>query len=291
MKIAITGCNGSVGKPVVACALQHGHDVVGLDITSSAATEPALSFTQVDLTKFDDTLNALRGCDAVIQLAGIPQPKDYKAFVHNANVVISWNVLRACADLGITRIAQASSVNVYRGVFSASPHFDYFPIDESHPCEPDEPYGLSKVICELQADSIVRRYPHIRIASLRLHWSVPHREKAIRLDNARSKGDLWGYVQEDSAAQAFLLAVADHSHSQAMPDQKWAGHETFLIVSPVTSAKEDSGVLKETYWPHVPVRGGGEICGKVGFYNCEKARTLLGWEHRDGVDGGLNGCS
>lgn len=83
MKIAITGCNGSVGKRVVACALQHGHDVVGLDITPSTATGPDFSFTQVDLTKFDDTLNALRGCDAVIQLAGIPQPMDYEAFTHN----------------------------------------------------------------------------------------------------------------------------------------------------------------------------------------------------------------
>lgn len=26
---------------------------------------------------------------------------------------------------------------------------DYFPIDEDHPCEPDEPYGLSKVYAEL----------------------------------------------------------------------------------------------------------------------------------------------
>lgn len=37
---------------------------------------------------------------------------------------------------------------------------------------PDEPYGLSKLIGEMQADSIVRRWPHMRIASIRLHYSV-----------------------------------------------------------------------------------------------------------------------
>ncbi len=83
MKIVITGCHGAVGKRIVACARPHGHDVVGLVITSSTATEPDYSFIQVDLTKFDDTLNALRGCDAVIQLAGVPQPKDYQALAHN----------------------------------------------------------------------------------------------------------------------------------------------------------------------------------------------------------------
>lgn len=101
---------------------------------------------------------------------------------------------------------------------------------------------------------------------------------------------MWGYVQEDSAAQAFVLAVADTldcSHVQTSTEQKWAGHEAFLIVSPITSANEDSALLKENYWPHVPVRGGTEICGKAGFYSCEKAKALLGWEHRDGVDGGV----
>ena len=30
-------------------------------------------------------------------------------------------------------------------VFSVQPKFKYFPIDENHPTEPDEPYGLSKL--------------------------------------------------------------------------------------------------------------------------------------------------
>jgi nucleoside-diphosphate-sugar epimerase len=80
-----------------------------------------------------------------------------------SNVVITWNVLRAaaevsrlvpdarvwqagsCSQLGIARVAQASSVNVLRAGYSVQPQFDYFPIDELHPTLPDEPYGLSKL--------------------------------------------------------------------------------------------------------------------------------------------------
>ena len=80
-----------------------------------------------------------------------------------SNVVISWNVLRAAAEvsrpvpdarvwqagsrsqLGIERVAQASSVNVLCAGYSVQPQFDYFPIDELHPTLPDEPYGLSKL--------------------------------------------------------------------------------------------------------------------------------------------------
>lgn len=53
-------------------------------------------------------------------------------------------VVNDSIQLGITRVAQASSVNVMTLCYSLEPQIAYFPIDEDHPCEPDEPYGLSK---------------------------------------------------------------------------------------------------------------------------------------------------
>ena len=49
------------------------------------------------------------------------------------------------SQLGINRIAQASSVNVIPLAWTERKDFEYFPLDEDHPCRPDEPYGLSKV--------------------------------------------------------------------------------------------------------------------------------------------------
>jgi len=280
MKIAVTGSNGSVGRRVVVNALKQGHIVLGIDnsppaIDEAFSTDPNFTFVQLDLRDFDDTLKVLKGYEGVAHLAAYPNPTDYMVKSHNANVVISYNVLRACAELGINRVAQASTVNVITLVYSQGPHFEYFPIDEDHPCLPDEPYGLSKVISEFQADSIVRRFPSMRIASLRLHWSIPTRAKALSLDPARQRYDLWGWVQEDSGAEAFLLAITQDNG-------KWHGHERFIIAAPdIASLDFDTKELREKYWADVRVREGKDVSGRKGFFDCEKAGRLLGWVHKD----------
>ncbi|KAI9460401.1 hypothetical protein HD554DRAFT_2316814 [Boletus coccyginus] len=278
MKIAVTGCNGHVGQRVVLRALQTGHIVVGIDIIAREDTafrhDPQFVFLLADMTNFEEVLEAFQGCDAIVQLAAIRQPIDYKVNTHNRNVVISWNVLRAAAELGIERVAQASSANVLHAIFSVEPQFDYFPIDELHPTLPDEPYGLSKLIAEMQADTIVRRYPNTRVATLRLHWSVPTRTGAYRKDYKGSKGDLWSYVQEDSSAEAFLRAVT-------VENDEWKGHEKFFIAAPQVAADEDWLDLKQKYFPHVPVREEWVKNGGRGFFDCSKAERILGWVHKD----------
>ncbi|KAH7928259.1 NAD(P)-binding protein [Leucogyrophana mollusca] len=278
MKIAVTGCNGRVGRRVVLWALKGDHAVVGVDHILAEDTEfrdnPSFSFIKAELKDFDEALKAFEGCDAIIQLASVSHPVDYKTNTHNSNVVITWNVLRAAAELGIVRIAQASSVNVLRGVFSTEPRFEYFPIDENHPCLPDEPYGLSKLIAEMQAETIIRRYPSIRVASIRLHWSVPTRTRAYRQNMERARGDLWSYVQEDASADAFVRAVTTDMET-------WSGHEPFFIVAPQIAADQDWLELKEKYFQDVPVRPGWKEGGAKGFFDCTKAERLLGWVHRD----------
>jgi hypothetical protein len=135
-------------------------------------------------------------------------------------------------------------------------------------------------ICELQAGTITRRYPTLRIASLRLHYSVPERAYALKPNAVRTSKDsfdLWGYVQEDSAADAFLLAITCDTTS-------WPSkHEAFLVVAPSSAADKDSAELKREYYPDIPVRDGFEITGRRSFFDCRKAEKLLGWVHRDVV--------
>lgn len=282
-KIAVTGSNGRVGRRVVLTALQKGYHVVGIDHSPLATDDRDLgsnfSFLQADLKNYDEALKALEGCEAVVHLAGYPNPGDYKVNTHNSNVVLSYNILRAAAELGIKRVAQASSVNVVTMVYSHATHFESFPIDESHPCLPDEPYGLSKLIGEVQADSIVRRYPDMRIASLRLHWNVPSRAFAADVANGRdpvrAKNDLWGYVHENSTADAFMLAITH-------PTNNWpSAAEAFFIVAPETTAENNTLDLLEEHWPKVPIKEGKDISGHAGLFDCSKAERLLGWVHND----------
>ncbi|KAJ8475091.1 hypothetical protein ONZ45_g15732 [Pleurotus djamor] len=303
MKIVVTGCNGSVGSRVVDCALKSGHTVLGVDQKSkedgTTVSHVNFSYREMDLRDYEAVVDIVRGYDGIIHLAGCPNPLDYAVKAHNVNVVLSWNILRAAAEVsthvdvdrcrhnqfrspslnnfhdskqvGITRVAQASSVNAITMVYSQQPNFLYFPIDEDHPCLPDEPYGLSKVICELQADTIVRRYPSLRVASLRLHWSVPCKDYVKRLDDIKASRDLWGYVQEDSAAEAFLLAITvggrEEENIEAETGLNWSGHERFFIVAPQIAHDEDADMLRRKYWPEVELKNGKAFTERQSFFD------------------------
>jgi len=96
MKVVITGCNGSVGQRVSLLALKHGHIVVGADHTPLPPElchlvkefQDRLSFHQIDLKDYDLTLELLQKseCQAVIHLAGIRDPSDYKVQTHHRQV-------------------------------------------------------------------------------------------------------------------------------------------------------------------------------------------------------------
>jgi hypothetical protein len=134
-------------------------------------------------------------------------------------------------------------------------------------------------ICEMQANTITRRYPTLRIASIRLSWSLPHKDHSLDRDPLSAAKDLWGYVYEDSAADAFLLALTCDT-------AKWPSkHEAFLVAAPETARNVDSGELKKLFYPDVPLKEeeGFEITGRRGFFDCRKAERLLGWVHRDEV--------
>lgn len=61
-----------MGKRVVHCALQRGHQVVGIDLAGSPEAEEDPNFTllQADLTNYEVSLNAIRGCEGIVHLAG-----------------------------------------------------------------------------------------------------------------------------------------------------------------------------------------------------------------------------
>jgi len=145
-------------------------------------------------------------------------------------------------------------------------------------------------VAEFQADTILRRYPTMRIASLRLSWSIPNKDHANQgsQDPDGRVSDLWGYVQEDAAAEAFILAIS--------PDNtRWSGHEAFFITAPDTTLEVDSMVLKEKYLPKIPMKGERRLEGREGFFDCSKAEKLLGWVHKepgqDGVVGRVKSCA
>lgn len=92
MRIVATGSNGRVGSRVVVAALKAGHDVLGIDVAPSPpedaswAAHPKFRYAQADLRDFSVALKLFEGYDAVINLAGVPNPTDYLAEAHNTYV-------------------------------------------------------------------------------------------------------------------------------------------------------------------------------------------------------------
>jgi UDP-glucose 4-epimerase len=287
MKIAITGGSGRIGRAATEIALKEGHQVVSIDrvapgpelidLAHRYAEEGLLGFYYAEITDYAAVEKAFEGCDAVIHLAALlspnaaPQPQ-----VHHLNVVGSYNALCAAAKLGIKKVCQASSVNATGLVFSRAPRFDYFPLDEKHPTYNEDPYSLSKWICEQQADSFARRYEDMCIASLRFHWVLPSREVALNgfggmpgyngLPEMRTK-QLWAWTHINAAGRACVQAI----------NAGFTGHEAFYIVAPTNAWDEPSLELARANYPNVPIRG--DLSGTNSFFDSTKAEKMLGWKH------------
>jgi nucleoside-diphosphate-sugar epimerase len=273
MRIAVTGGNGRVGRAIVEMALAQGNEVVSIDQTSPPdITQPHFSFIQAHLSDYEEFVKAIRGCDALIHMAAIPAPRHHPDHqVHNNNVVASYNALRAAVEVGIKRVCQASSVNATGLAFSRQPYFDYFPLDEGHPTYSEDPYSLSKWICEEQANSFARRYEDMIISSMRFHGIISERPTTAQIrDHFPSDvavKSLWAYTRLEAASRACLLSlIAD-----------FKGHEVFYIVAPETIADIPSLELKQKFYPNVPVRG--DLSGHRSFFDSSKAERLLGWKH------------
>lgn len=234
MKIAVTGGSGRVGGAVIRSALSRGDSVVSIDRVENPNAKEAqsnITYIQADITDYAAMVNSFQGCDAVVHMAAIPAPGHLPdQVVHNNNVVGSYNVLRAAVEVGIQRVCQASSVNAMGLAYSRWPRFDYFPLDEKHPTYNEDPYSLSKWICEEQGNSIARRYENMVIASMRFHWVVPDRETALQAkaysQSEAAAKNLWAYTSSEPAAQACLLSLT----------ADFKGHEVFYITAPDTMA-------------------------------------------------------
>jgi UDP-glucose 4-epimerase len=273
MKIAITGGSGGIGRALIEMALGQGYSVVNVDRVPPPENTAAsgVPFVQAEISDYEALEQAFRGCDALIHLAAIPAPGSHPDHVvHNNNVVGSYNALRAAAEAGITRVCQASSVNAIGHSYSRAPRYDYFPIDELHPTYNEDPYSLSKWICEQQADSFVRRYENMVIASLRFHWVVNisqlPQEAYGGLEPEKAK-HLWAYTDTEAACRACLLGVT----------ADFRGHEAFFIIAPETVASVPSSELIQRFYPTVALRA--DYGGQRGFFDCSKAERLLGWKH------------
>ena len=275
MKVLLTGAHGKVGRAATRALMAAGHEVTACDVgrhyfDRPAPDEPA--YQQADLTDAGQAYAVVRGHDAVVHAAAIPDPTHNPPHVVFANnLMASFNVLEAAVAFGVQRFVNISSETVPGFVFPERPFLPaYAPVDEDHPVAPQDPYALAKHFGEQLCDAATRR-SDVRCITLRpSHVQHPgNYERNVGpqvTDPSVLSANLWSYIDVDDLADAVVLAVQSD-----LP-----GHEVFYIASPDNVGGHDFAELLRTYY-------GDEIELRplarpdASGISIEKARRLLGW--------------
>jgi len=147
-RILVTGGAGYIGSHMVLMLADEGHDVFSVDNLSVGHRHHVLAgeFISCDLGDPHFLREVLRThrFDAVMHFAAYAQVgesmTDPEKYFRN-NVVNGFHLLSAIHEAGIERLIFSSSCSIF-----GEPCRDL--IDESHPKEPINPYGRSKLIFE-----------------------------------------------------------------------------------------------------------------------------------------------
>ncbi|HVC24477.1 MAG TPA: NAD(P)-dependent oxidoreductase [Acidimicrobiales bacterium] len=275
MRVVVTGARGKVGRATVG-ALQHaGHEVVATDLGRPAferADPGAAHYVQADLTDQGEAFAVVRGADAVVHCAAIPEPTGNPAHVvFRTNLMMTFNCVEAAVRWGVSRFVNVSSETAPGFFFAERPFApDYLPVDEDHPLRPQDPYALSKVFGEQLMDAAVRR-SDIRAISVRpcwvqwegtIEWNLgPQvRDRTVLTENIHS------YIDVYDLADAIVACVG------ASLD----GHEVVYIASPDNVGNHDfTSLVRDVYRLDVPVRPLARP--DASGISCAKAQRLIGY--------------
>jgi nucleoside-diphosphate-sugar epimerase len=274
MKVVVTGGSGKAGQWVARHFAEQGHGVLVFDRAAGPKVE-GVRYLIGDIEDLGQVYGALNGHDAVIHLAGIPS----HSIVSNEatfriNTVGTFNVHEAAFTLGIKRVVTISSEAVLGWAPGSYQRFispDYLPVDELHPCRPQDAYGLSKVCCEQIGASYVSK-SDMTCVFLRPPWIVSPEE----LLSLRQKGGiqpsgfrLYHYIDARDMAEACRQAV----------EQPLSGFNVFFVGSGESSVGEPLSQLYARLVPELAEKARA-IIGSDAPVSIGKARTMLKWSPR-----------
>jgi nucleoside-diphosphate-sugar epimerase len=267
-KIVVTGGSGRLGQFAVRELVSHGYEVLSLD--RRPPTEPLCAARLADLRRSGDLYQALAGADGVIHLGAYQAPgiaSDTETFGNN--VTATYNVLKASADLGVKKVVIASSTAAFGFIYALKPFLPlYLPLDENHPCKPQDAYGLSKLVGEQIAASIAALRADMTICSLRFPGVVfDFTYQAVRerwKDPGARARTSWAYIDARDAARACRLAI----------ESEVAGHQVIIAAAPTSSMREPTAELVRRYLGDgIPIRS--RETGNWSGVDSTKAKELL----------------
>jgi NAD dependent epimerase/dehydratase len=161
--VLVTGGCGFIGSHLVEALLERGADVRVLDLYTSeggvghlepVADHPSLEILLGDVADPWATHRAADGVDTIFHLAAlISIPYSYTAPAHfvATNVTGTLSVLEAARSLGVRRVVQTSTSEVYGSA-------QLVPMPEEHPLVAQSPYAATKIAADQLALSYHRSF-------------------------------------------------------------------------------------------------------------------------------------
>ncbi len=164
-KIVVTGADGFIGSHLTEALVKLGADVRAFVFYNSFNSWGWLDQAEEDVKKNIEVFagdirdpfgvhKALNGCDMVFHLAAliaIPYSYHSPATYIDTNVKGTLNVVQAARELGVEKVIQTSTSEVYGTA-------RYVPIDEDHPLQGQSPYSASKIGADQVAMSFYRSF-------------------------------------------------------------------------------------------------------------------------------------
>ena len=274
MRLLVTGGAGKIGRFLIE-QLVAQHQVLVLDKADPDVA--GVEYVEGDCTALTDVERCCRDMECVVHLAGLKSTENDKPMaLFETNVMSMAAVLESARKVGVPKVVFASSDSVL-GLRHRRRHFspDYVPIEEEHPLRPQDPYGLSKAICEQMCRAYASAYG-IETMCLRAPSTFcPGDEDVYETDSrapeARYKS-LWAYVHVHDLVQAFEKAIQANG----------IGHEVFFVSADDHCVEGMSAqTLMREYYPSVDAAG---LVGRQSLIDSSKAKQVLGYAPKYTLD-------
>lgn len=294
-RVLVTGGSGFIGSHLAEKLVQLGKDVTIFDnlSTGRVGNNPkGARFVRGDIRDLESLEGALRNVDLVFhEAANASTPKSVEdpKYDFDVNVLGTFNVLSAAVNCDVKRLVYASSAAVY-----GDPK--HLPVDENHVTEPTNPYGVSKLAGERYCKAFHDVYGINTVSTRTFNVYGPREnlettldEVVIYLNKVRHNEPIT--ILGDGNQTRDFVYVKDVVEAKLLAAEKARGvGEVFNVGTGVeTSINELTKTIMSLTKREVPISHVSPRKGDIyrSFGDISKARKLLGYEPRFGLEQGL----
>jgi len=266
-RVIVTGSKGGTGRSIVKVLRSAGYDVLGIDVKPAEPDD--VGYVQADLATDPGLHDLFTGAEGVAHFGSLPSDSDTSRSTAFHNLMLGgFNVFQTCANLGIKRIADASSIMVYGNFLDRRDLV--LPVDEHLPSYAIDIYSSCKVMLE-QLASDMCRWHGLSIAAFRLSRIVYEgcfewRLKRHTESDASAASGLWAYVDARDVARACQLWL----------ETDLQGFHAFNIAADDVCVDRLTRDLLKAFYPHAR-EFREDFAGQKAPFSSAALKKSLGW--------------